>query len=99
MRPVGFMGLWKCQTNGKFCPNDTCTRGQIVTFLWRYKGKPSAKSGAATFSDVKSSHVYYKSIMWASSYGIAMGFSDGTFKPDQTCTRAQCVTFLWRMLK
>ena len=93
---VGFTSGAKA---GKFCPNDTCTRGQIVTFLWRYKGKPSAKSGAKTFSDVKKSHVYYNSIMWASSYGIAAGFSDGTFKPDQTCTRAQCVTFLYRMLK
>ena len=84
---------------GKFKPNDPCTRGQVVTFLWRYKGQKPAKSGAKAFSDVPKTHKYYKAIMWASSYGIAGGFSDGTFRPDETCTRGQCVTFLYRMMK
>ena len=84
---------------GKFLPNDPCTRGQVVTFLWRYGGQKTAKAGAKTFPDVPKTHKYYKAIMWASSYGITTGFADGTFKPDQTCTRGQCVTFLYRMLK
>ncbi len=83
---------------GKFKPNDPCTRGQIVTFLWRYSGQKAAKSGAKTFPDVPKDHKYYKAIMWASSYGITTGFSDGLFRPDQTCTRGQCVTFLYRMI-
>ena len=81
-----------------FGPNETCNRGQIVTFLWRYKGKKAAKSGAKRFPDVPSSHTYYKAIMWASSYGIALGFSDGKFKPGQNCTRGQIVTFIYRMM-
>ena len=89
---------------GKFKPNDPCTRGQIVTFLWRYGGKKAAKSGAKTFPDVPKTHKYYKSIMWASSYGITTGFRDGSerhgkFMPDLNCTRGQCGTFLYRMLK
>ena len=84
--------------DGTFRPDDTCTRGQIVTFLWRYKGKKAAKSGAAGFSDVPTSHVYYKSILWASSYGIAKGFNDGSFRPDDKCTRGQIVTLIWRMM-
>ncbi len=83
---------------GKFLPNQPCTRGQVVTFLWRYKGKPSPKSGAKAFPDVPSTNTYYKAIMWASSYGITTGFSDGTFRPNETCTRGQCVTFLYRLL-
>ena len=84
---------------GKFLPNDPCTRGQVVTFLWRYDGQKAAKAGAKSFPDVPKTHKYYKAIMWASSYGITTGFSDGKFKPEQTCTRGQCVTFLYRMLK
>ena len=92
------LGFTSGANKGKFKPNDTCTRGQIVTFLWRYKGKKAAKSGAKTFPDVPKSHVYYSSVMWASSYGIAKGYSDGTFRPDQTCTRGECVTFLYRAI-
>ena len=92
-------GIAKGFSDGTFKPGDPCTRGQIVTFLWRYKKQPAAKSGAKTFPDVPKTHTYYKAIMWASSYGITTGFSDGKFKPDDTCTRGQCVTFLYRMLK
>ena len=98
--------LWASQkgiaagfNNGTFKPNDPCTRGQIVTFLWRYSGKKTPKAGAKGFSDVSTKHVYYKSIMWACGDGIAAGFGNGTFRPDATCTRGQCVTFLYRMLK
>ena len=91
------MGFTSGAKKGQFRPNDPCTRGQVVTFLWRYKKSPAAKSGAKTFPDVPKTHVYYKSIMWASSYGITTGFSDGTFRPDTNCTRGQCVTFLYRI--
>ena len=84
---------------GKFKPNDPCTRGQIMTFLWRYKGQKAAKSGAKTFPDVPKTHKYYKAIMWASSYGITTGYADGKFRPDQPCTRGECVTFLYRLFK
>ena len=85
---------------GKFMPNDPCTRGQIVTFLWRYKGCPAPKAGYnKVFPDVPKNHSFYKAVSWAASYGITTGFSDGYFKPSQTCTRAQCVTFLYRMIK
>ena len=93
------MGYTSGANAGKFLPNAACTRGEIVTFLWRYGGQKPAKSGAKTFPDVPKTHKHYKAIMWASSYGITTGFSDGKFKPDQTCTRGQCVTFLYRMLK
>ena len=84
---------------GKFLPNDPCTRGQVVTFLWRYKGKPTVKSGAKTFPDVPKKHKYYQAVMWASGIKLTTGFGDGTFRPDDTCTRGQCVTFLYRMMK
>ena len=93
------VGFTAGANKGKFLPNDPCTRGQVVTFLWRYNGKKDAKAGAKTFPDVPTTHKYYKSIMWASSYKITTGFSDGTFRPDETCTRGQCVTFLYRLLK
>ena len=83
--------------DGSFGVKDPCTRGQIVTFLWRYKGKPKAKSGAKTFSDVPSSHAFYGPVMWASSNGIAAGFKNGTFGVTKRCTRGQMVTFLYRM--
>ena len=93
------MGFTSGAKAGYFKPNDPCTRGQIVTFLWRYDGRHAAKNGAKPFPDVKKTHIYYNSIMWASSYGITTGFPDGQFKPDRNCTRGQCVTFLYRMLK
>ena len=85
--------------NGKFGIGDPCTRGQIVMFLWRYKGKPAAKAGAKTFKDVPKSSGFYNAIMWASSYGITAGYGDGSFKPNNECTRGQMSTFLYRMEK
>ena len=91
-------GFAKGFSDNTFRPDEPCTRGQIVTFMWRYKGQPDAKSTAKSFPDVSSKHKYYKSIMWASGDGITTGFSDGKFRPDETCTRGQCVTFLYRMV-
>ena len=97
--------LWASQkgiatgySDGTFRPNDTCTRGQIVMFLWRYAGKPNPKSGVKAFPDVPKSHSYYTAIMWAAGKGITTGFSDGTFRPNQKCTRGQCITFIYRYM-
>ena len=79
-----------------FAPNNNCTRGQIVTFLWRAKGCPEVKGIKNPFKDVKSSDYYYKAVLWAVSEKITKGVDDTHFAPDQTCTRAQSVTFMWR---
>lgn len=79
-----------------FGPNNTCTRAQMVTFLWRMAGCPEAET-ETTFPDVKKGSYYYKAVSWAKEAGITGGYSDGTFRPQNDCTRAQAVTFLYRM--
>ena len=81
--------------NGLFAPNQPCTRGQIVTFLWRAAGSPEAKAMSA-FSDVADSAYYAKAVAWAVENGITGGTGNGKFSPDAACTRAQAVTFLYR---
>ena len=87
-------------TNGmsatKFSPDTTCTRGQVVTFLWRAKGCPEPKISINPFTDVKADAYYYKAVLWAIEEGITNGTSATTFSPDAPCTRAHVVTFLWR---
>ena len=82
---------------GKFSPDASCTREQIVTFLWRLMGEPQAESHPE-FTDVKETDWYYEPISWAASKGITLGLNDGTgrFGVGQPCTREQCVTFLYR---
>jgi hypothetical protein len=79
-----------------FSPDDDCTRAQVVTFLWRYAGKPEPTTTENPFTDVEEGTDYYKAILWAYENGITTGTSETTFSPDETCTRAQVVTFLWR---
>ena len=79
-----------------FRPDRTCTRTQIVTFLWRYKGQPEPKTTANPFADVPATEYYYKAVLWAVENGITKGTSETKFSPDSTCTRAQIVTFLYR---
>ena len=79
-----------------FAPDQACTRGQIVTFLWRAAGEPKASTAASKFTDVQSGTYYYDAVQWAVEKGIAKGMTDTTFEPNATCTRAQTVTFLWR---
>ena len=82
---------------GLFGINDTCTRGQILMFLWRYAGKPAPKATAACpFSDVPKSHAFYKAILWGSQKGITKGYSNGKFGINDHCTRGQIMTFIWR---
>ncbi len=82
---------------GLFSPNADCTREQIVTFLWRLMGEPEP-TVYTSFTDVPENAWYYKPICWAAEKGITVGLNDGTgrFGVGQACTRAMCVTFLWR---
>ena len=82
--------------NGLFAPNQGCTRGQVVTFLWRAAGKPAPKSDYNPFSDVSESEFYYEAVLWAVEEGITGGVSATRFAPKDTCTRGQIVTFLYR---
>ena len=79
-----------------FAPNDTCTRGQIVTFLWRAAGEPKPSGTKNPFTDVKQSDYWYNAVLWAVEQGITTGTSATTFSPNEGCTRGQVATFLWR---
>ena len=79
-----------------FSPNASCTRAQIVTFLWRASGSPEPKTASNSFTDVAANAYYCKAVLWAVENGITTGTSATTFSPDAPCTRAQGVTFLWR---
>ena len=81
----------------KFKPANECSRGQMLTFMWRLSGSPKPKSKTNPFTDIKSSDYFYKPVLWAVENGITTGTSKTTFGPDKVCTRAQTVTFLWRM--
>ena len=79
-----------------FAPNQSCTRAQIVTFLWRAAGSPEPKSTNHPFADVSSSSYYEKAVLWAVENGITEGTSDTTFASGTICTRAQGAALLYR---
>lgn len=79
-----------------FSPYAPCTRGQVVTFLWRAAGRPEPTSTNIKFSDVANSGPFYKAILWAAEKGITVGYEDGTFRPNAQVRRGEFVTFLWR---
>ena len=89
-------------TNGlsdtMFGPYESCTRAQIVTFLWRAAGSSEPKT-ASSFTDVPVSTYYAKAVAWAVENGITNGMTETTFAPNEACTRGQSVTFLHRVLK
>ena len=91
-------GITTGTTATKFAPQSTCTRGQVVTFLWRAMGKPEPDTKTNPFGDVKESDYYYKPILWAVEKGITTGTSEKRFSPDVTCTNAHILTFIWRAL-
>ncbi len=91
-------GITKGTSNTTFSPNMTCTRAQIVTFLWRSEKSPAAGT-ANPFADVKSTAYYADAVLWAVKEDITKGTTNTTFSPDADCTRAQIVTFLWRCKK
>ena len=92
-------GITKGTDATHFSPNGICTRAQAVTFLWRAAGSPAAKSGAMPFTDVKAGSYYETAVLWAVENGITKGTTATTFSPEQNCSRAQIVTFLWRSEK
>lgn len=91
-------GITNGKANGLFGSNDPCTRGQIVTFLWRAAGSPSPKGTATVPADVLPGSYCYDAVAWALENGITNGMADGTFGVNNTCTRGQSVTLLYRAL-
>ncbi|MEE0204160.1 MAG: S-layer homology domain-containing protein [Oscillospiraceae bacterium] len=83
------------KTDKLFAPDDTCTRGEMITFLWNAAGKPAAKNTTNPFTDVNAGAFYYDAVLWAVSNGITSGTSETTFSPDNTVSRAQVVAFLY----
>ena len=83
--------------NDRFAPEQSCTRAQIVTFLWRAAGSPVVNY-LMPFTDVDEGAYYAEAVRWAASEGITTGTGESSFSPDATCTRAQAVTFLARAL-
>ena len=90
-------GISKGTSDTAFSPDKTCTRAQIVTFLWRSQNAPAAGS-SNPFADVAASDYYAGAVLWAVKNDITKGTGATTFSPDADCTRAQIVTFLWRTL-
>ena len=91
-------GITKGTSDTTFSPNTTCTRAQIVAFLWRSEKSPAAGT-ANPFADVKSTAYYADAVLWAVKENITKGTTSTTFSPNADCTRAQIVTFLWRCKK
>ena len=90
-------GITNGVADGVFAPDWVCTRGQIVTFLWRSVGSPASKTAEIPFADVAEDAYYAQAVLWAVENGITKGTSETTFSPDQTCTRAHAVAFLYRL--
>ena len=90
-------GITNGVSDGVFAPDWVCTRGQIVTFLWRSVGSPASKTAEIPFADVAEDAYYAQAVLWAVENGITKGTSETTFSPDQTCTRAHAVAFLYRL--
>lgn len=80
---------------GKFGPSATCTRGQIVTFLWNQAGQPEPKSTNNPFTDVKTTDWFYKAVLWAVENKVTSGTSATTFSPAGKCKYEQIITFMW----
>ena len=79
-----------------FSPNAGCSRAQVMMFLWRANGSPKIILRSNPFKDVKEGDYFYDAVLWAVRSGITSGTSMDTFSPNQICTRAQVMTFLWR---
>ena len=85
-------------SDNTFSPNATCTREQIVTYLWHALGDPEPTITENPFHDVKKKHYFYKAVLWAVENGVTSGVNADTFGVGQPCTRAQAMTFLWNAL-
>lgn len=82
--------------DGLFVPDATCTRAQVVTFLWRLAGTPTPQPPKFMFTDVAVGSWYDEAVLWAVENKVTDGMGEGIFLPDGTCTRSQIVTFLWK---
>ena len=89
-------GITSGVTGTAFAPGRSCTRAQIVTFLWRANGSPRAENTKNPFTDVSADAYYYDAVLWAVEEGITSGVTGTTFAPDASCTRAQAAVMLWR---
>jgi uncharacterized repeat protein (TIGR02543 family) len=89
-------GITDGTSDTTFSPMQSCTRAQVVTFLWRAAGSPKPSTTSSAFADVPTGTWYTDAVNWAVEQGITDGTSATTFSPMQYCTRAQVVTFLWR---
>ena len=89
-------GVTNGLTDTTFGPNASCTRAQMVTFLWRAAGSPEPTATTTAFTDIDANEYYYKAVLWAVEKGITTGTTETTFSPNATVTRAQTVTFLYR---
>lgn len=89
-------GITKGTTQTTFSPYEQCTRGQVVTFLWREKGCPEPNVSRSVFTDVNTIHYFYKAVLWATEQGITNGTTQTTFSPENSCERGAIVTFLYR---
>ena len=90
-------GITKGVTETTFAPDKSCTRAEIVTFLWRSEGSPPSQSEGPAFTDVPESAYFASAVDWARRHAITNGTTWDTFSPDRPCTRAQIVTFLCRL--
>ena len=95
--------LWAVENNittgtstDTFSPGESCSRGQVVTFLWRTEGSPKPTATTTAFTDVNSKKFYYQAMLWAVENNITTGTSPTTFEPNTLCNRGQVVTFLYR---
>lgn len=86
----------KGMTSITFQPELTCTRSQVITFLWRAAGSPDPESAENPFVDVDENRFYYRAVLWGVEQGIVQGMTENTFEPELECTRSQVVTFLYR---
>lgn len=89
-------GITTGKSATRFAPADTCTRAQVVTFLWRAAGSREPQTTENPFTDVAEGSYYYKAVLWGYENGIVKGTSDTTFEPDKVINREQAVTFIWR---
>jgi len=89
-------GITAGTSEGIFEPEASCTRGQVVTFLWRAKGQPEPNTTVCPFTDVHTWDYFYKAVLWAYENGITAGVSATEFGPETTVDRGQVVTFMWR---
>lgn len=91
-------GITKGTDDTHFSPLAVCTRGQVVTFLWRAAGSPEPAAKVSPFADVQDPNAYYyKAVLWAAEHEITNGTDPSHFTPNASVTRSQFVTFLWRL--